>query len=430
MILGKMQKLILLASVFIAFSAVPSHAQQPLGIAATVNDEMISILDLQSRIALVAGFSGFKNTPETQRRLAPQVIQNLISERIQMQEAKRLGFSAQQNELSAERAAIAKQIKINPNQLAKTLESNGIDPATLTDQLETKIAWSKAVRSKYSRSLVVGDEEVDEIIEDIKENKGKPEYLVSEIFLPGETLEKATEAQKLAARLIQQIREGANFASIANNFSQSLTAQAGGNLGWNRASKIGADIRAAVEGLEAGNVSAPLQTTDGIYILFLRAKRLSRGLDGPPLGPTKVTIHQLHLAATPNSSPKLLEDIKGRAASLTKDVQGCQVFDDISKQQGSPLSGELGTFEIDKISKNMQAIVTNLAIGKPSAPQVTGDGVMVLMVCARDVPKPAPVNIEQIRNNIRNQLMNAQLNLSARRHIRDLRRTAFIDIRL
>ena len=428
--INKMWKFIFLISILFGFPLASASAQQPLGIAATVNDEMISVLDLQSRIALVAGFSGFKNTPETQNRLAPQVIQTLINERIQIQEAKRLGLSALKNELDVERASIARQIKLDPSQLTGALESNGIDPTTLTDQLEARILWAKLVRSKYSRTVVVGDEEIDEIIEDVRASKGKPEYLISEIFLTGDTPEKAEENKNLAARLIQQIKEGANFSAIANNFSQSLTAQAGGNLGWNQASKIGADIRSTVESLEAGAVSVPVQTEDGVYILHLRAKRVSRGLDGPPQGPTKVTLHQLHLAANPNSPPALLEGLKNRALNLTSNIQGCQAFDEVAKQHGSPLSGELGTFEVDKISKNMQTIVVGLEVGNPSAPQITGDGVLVLMVCAREAPEVTPVDMEKVRENVRNQIFSEQINLSARRHLRDLRRAAFIDIRL
>ncbi len=419
------------AAIFVLLAtASTSQAQQPLGIAATVNDEMISVLDLESRIALVAGFSGFKNTPETRQRLAPQVIQTLINERLQMQEAKRLGLTAQKGEINAEKAVISRQIKIKPSQLESTLKNNGIDPETLTEQLEAKIVWTKSVRSKFARNATISDEEVDEIIEDIKANKGKPEYLASEIFLSAETPEQATEALKLASRLSQQIIDGANFASIANNFSQSLTAPNGGNLGWNRADKLGAEIKATIEKLGVGNISEPLQTADGIYILLLRAKRLSQGLDGPPPGPAKVTLHQLHLAAPPNSPPNVFDALKSKALALSASAQNCQTFGEISKQQGSPLSGELGTFAIDQISNSMRDLVVNLPVGQPSPPQAIADGVIVLMVCARDIPKAPPVDMKKVRANIRNQLLTAQLTLSARRYIRDLRRTAFIDIRL
>lgn len=408
----------------------PSLGQQSLRIAATVNDEMVSVLDLQTRISLVAAFAGFENSPETQQRLAPQVIQSLINERIRMQEAKRLEITAKKGELDAEKAAVASQIKIDPAQLDRFLENSGIDPTTLSDQLEAKIVWTKIVRGKYGSAVRISDNEVDELIEEIKNNKGKAEYLTSEIYLPAESTEQIKSATELASRLVQQIQGGANFSAVAQNFSQSPTAQTGGNMGWNQGSQLNAEIRSIVQGLEPGQVSPPHRTSDGIYVIQLRAQRVSRGLEGPPPGPASVTLHQLHLAANAQSSPAQLEALKTRAQSITANVQGCQALDAVTKQFGSPLSGELGTFEIDQISQQMRKTVENLPVGKSSLPQFIGDGIVVLMVCARDVPEAEPVDLEKIRSNLRGQLVARQLLLSSRRYLRDLRRAAFIDIRL
>ncbi len=429
--LGLLNRLKLIAlMVFIANVPVTAQGQQTLGIAATVNDEMISVLDLQSRITLVAAFSGFKNTPETRQRLAPQVIETLISERIKVQEAKRLNISAQKAEINAENANIAKQIKVHPDQLTKTLEANGIDPTSLTDQLEANIVWGKTVRSKFLRASQVSDEEIDEVVEEIRSNKGKPEYLVSEIFLAVETPQKTAETLTLASRLVQQLKGGANFSAIANNFSQSSSAQRGGSLGWNRASQLAVEIRQTVAGMGVGTITDPIPSTDGIYILLLQAKRISQGLDGPPKEPTKVTLHQFHLAAPPQSPADYIDGLRKKAQAMTVNVQGCEAFDATTKQHGSPLSGELGTFAIDQISKQMQELVVKLPVGQSSPPQATGDGVMVLMVCAREESEEVPVDMEKIRSNIRNQLSGDQMNLSARRFLRDLRRASFIDIRL
>ena len=418
--------IVLLSSLFCGISM----AQQSLRIAATVNDEMISFLDLQTRISLVAAFSGFDNSPETQQRLAPQVIQSLIDERIRLQEAKRLKITANKNELDAEKAAVAKQINVDPNQLDTSLESNGINPATLIEQLEAKIVWTKIIRGKYGSGVQISDNEVDDIIEEIKNNKGKPEFLTAEIYLPAESPDQLKSAIELANRLVQQIQAGANFSAVAQNFSQSPTAQGGGNMGWNRASELSAEIRQIVQDLKPGQISQPHRASDGIYIIQMRAQRISRGLEGPPPGPAKVTLHQLHMAAAAQTSPDQLEALKNKAQSVSSGAQNCKAFDEITKKYGSPLSGELGTFEIDQISQQMQNLVVNLPVGKTSPPQFIGDGVVVLMVCARDVPKAVPVDVDRIRTNIRNQLTSGRLLLSSRRYLRDLRRAAFIDVRL
>jgi len=414
----------------LAFSPPKAYAQGALRIAAVVNDEMISVYDLKSRIALVAAFSGFENTAETQRRLAPQILQQLISERIRLQEAKELGVEAKDSEINNEKSALELQTKIKPGQLLKSLEANGIDTTTLLNQFKAKIVWSKMIRRKFSRNVQISDSEVDEAIDEIKRNKGKPEYLVSEILLPTESTEKSTESEQLAPRLVQQILDGANFAAIARNFSQSPSAQKGGNLGWNRVGQLGTELGSAIINLKPGQITNPVRTVDGIYILKLNKHRVSAGLDGPPLGPPIVSLLQFHLPIPSQSSPQQILRIKLDSQTLTNKIKGCNAFDEIAKASGSELSGELGTFRMDEISTQMQGLIKDLPVGKPSIASVISDSIIVLMVCNRQIPVAVKVDLIKIRRQIKNNLTTIQLSLAARRYQRDLRRAAFIEIRL
>jgi len=414
----------------LAFSPPKAYAQGALRIAAVVNDEMISVYDLKSRIALVAAFSGFKNTAETQRRLAPQILQQLISERIRLQEAKELGVEAKDSEINNEKSALELQTKIKPGQLLKSLEANGIDTTTLLNQFKAKIVWSKMIRRKFSRNVQISDSEVDEAIDEIKRNKGKPEYLVSEILLPTDSTEKSTESEQLAPRLVQQILDGANFAAIARNFSQSPSAQKGGNLGWNRVGQLGTELGSAIINLKPGQITNPVRTVDGIYILKLNKHRVSAGLDGPPLGPPTVSLLQFHLPIPSQSSPQQILRIKLDSQTLTNNIKGCNAFDEIAKASGSELSGELGTFRMDQISTQMQGLIKDLPVGKPSIASVISDSIIVLMVCNRQIPVAVKVDLIKIRRQIKNNLTTIQLSLAARRYQRDLRRAAFIEIRL
>ena len=414
----------------LAFSPPKAYAQGALRIAAVVNDEMISVYDLKSRIALVAAFSGFENTAETQRRLAPQILQQLISERIRLQEAKELGVEAKDSEINNEKSALELQTKIKPGQLLKSLEANGIDTTTLLNQFKAKIVWSKMIRRKFSRNVQISDSEVDEAIDEIKRNKGKPEYLVSEILLLTDSTEKSTESEQLAPRLVQQILDGANFAAIARNFSQSPSAQKGGNLGWNRVGQLGTELGSAIINLKPGQITNPVRTVDGIYILKLNKHRVSAGLDGPPLGPPTVSLLQFHLPIPSQSSPQQILRIKLDSQTLTNKIKGCNAFDEIAKASGSELSGELGTFRMDQISTQMQGLIKDLPVGKPSIASVISDSIIVLMVCNRQIPVAVKVDLIKIRRQIKNNLTTIQLSLAARRYQRDLRRAAFIEIRL
>jgi len=421
----------IISSIAIAILSVSQiHAQETLRIAAVVNDEMISLYDLKARIALVAAFSGFDNTPETQKRLAPQILQQLVNERIRLQEAKRLNLKAKEGEINNEKSELESQAKIKPGNLMKSLKDNGINPETILQQFKAKIVWSKLVNRKFGRTIQISDEEVDEVINEIKHNKGKPEYLISEILLLTDSAQKAEESSNLATRLVQKILDGANFSTITRNFSQSSSAQNGGNLGWNRIGELGVDLAPVVQSLKPGQISNPIQTLDGIYIIKLNAQRTSGGLEGPPPGPPTVSLRQLHLAIPKQSTPAQISQIKLLSKTLTKNVTGCSAFNTILKTSGSKLSGDIGTFKMDQISEEMKGLIKDLPIGKASLPSVSSNSVVVLMVCNRQTPIPIALDLDKIRRKIKGNLMSSQLNLAARRYLRDLRLESFIEIRL
>ena len=64
----------------------PSLGQDSLRIAAVVNDQVISVFDLESRLSLLMKFSQVPNNKEARTQLAPIVLRQLIDETIKNQE--------------------------------------------------------------------------------------------------------------------------------------------------------------------------------------------------------------------------------------------------------------------------------------------------------------------------------------------------------
>src|SRR5271154_7392112 len=83
----------------LAIGAAPTDAQNFQRIAAVVNDDVISVFDLEQRMVLVMATSGITDTPEIRRRMQPQVIRSLIDERLQMQEAQRISAGVTDKEV-------------------------------------------------------------------------------------------------------------------------------------------------------------------------------------------------------------------------------------------------------------------------------------------------------------------------------------------
>jgi len=101
----------------------------------------------------------------------------------------------------------------------------------LVDQLTASIVWAKLVRRLVSQTNVVSDEEIDEASKRMKESANEPQSRVAEIFLAVDNPQQDDEVRRLAERLIEQMKRGARFSAVAQQFSQSATAAVGGDLG-------------------------------------------------------------------------------------------------------------------------------------------------------------------------------------------------------
>ena len=113
-------------------TAQPPEGQVPeTRIAAVVNDEVISVADLRSRLRMVMLSSNLTDSPETRQRVAAQVLRTIVDEKLQMQEAKRQNVTASDEEINKALAQIEKQNNMQFGQLNQALKEHGIDRGTL-----------------------------------------------------------------------------------------------------------------------------------------------------------------------------------------------------------------------------------------------------------------------------------------------------------
>jgi peptidyl-prolyl cis-trans isomerase SurA len=251
----------------------PAGGAPQLGIAAVVNDEVISVFDLVSRVRLVMISSNIADTPETRQRIAPQVLRSLIDEKLQLQEAKRQSVSASEEELTKGLDQLEKQNNMKPGQLNEFLKSRGIDRGQLVDQLTASIVWAKLVKRQAAQSASISDDEIDEALKRVKEHAGEPQSRVAEIFLAVDNPAQESEVRQAAERLTAQMKQGARFSAVARQFSQSATAAVGGDIGYVRPDQLAPELAKAVTTLRPGELSPPIRTSGGYYLLLVLDRR-------------------------------------------------------------------------------------------------------------------------------------------------------------
>ncbi|MCZ6771677.1 MAG: peptidylprolyl isomerase, partial [Proteobacteria bacterium] len=251
----------------------PGHAQTLLRAAAVVNDEIISMLDFDMRLRLAILATGQSDTEELRKRVESQVMRGLIDERLQAQEAQRLNISVPDEQLNDALDRLASRNNMTREAFLGVLEQKGVLKEILLDQIRAQLVWRTLVARRLRPSVQVSEEEIQEVVDRIVANRGSTLRRVSEIFLAIDTVLEEDDVRANAERLIQQLRGGANFAALAQQFSQSATAPQGGEIGWVQEGQLDSEIDATLAGMQDGTIAGPVRTLSGFYIVLLRESK-------------------------------------------------------------------------------------------------------------------------------------------------------------
>ena len=269
-----MRKFLLPAVLFLtALALQPAAAQDTLRIVALVNDDVITAIDLGVRIEMIIASSGVQDTPEARQRLRPQVLRALIDDRLRQQAADKEGVSVPQDRIDERMTQLAQNNSMSLDQFRDALRHEKIEPGWLEDQIRTEIAWSMLVSRKFRPSIIVTDADVDAAERRLREDAGKTEYRLAEIFLSVDDPNDTETVRESADRLIEQLKKGVDFGEIARQFSQASTASNGGLLGWVAPGDLAPEIATAVEGLQPDTIAGPIRSEGGFHILKLLDQR-------------------------------------------------------------------------------------------------------------------------------------------------------------
>ena len=243
-------------------------------IAVVVNNDAISGTDVDERLRLLMVSSGIPDSKETRERLLPQVVNVLIEEQLMLQEAKRLDIQVSAEEVEKGFAKLAEQNGMPAPQFLEVVRRSGVPVRAMDRQIKAQIAWGRVVQQKLRPTISVNDLEVDSMIERLRRNIGKDEYLLAEIFLPVDNPAEAGQIGQLASKLTRELLQGkAPFPRVAAQFSQSASSKRGGDMGWVEADQLPVELEEVLATMKEGDLSEPIKTLSGYYIVALRKKR-------------------------------------------------------------------------------------------------------------------------------------------------------------
>ena len=418
---------LLLASA-LALPAAGLHAQaqldSPDGIAAVVNGDVITRADVDNRARLFALTTGQPIAPDVLKLLRPQILRQLVDDRLKMQEIQRRKIAVPDIDVAHAIADIEHRNRLPEGGLQQKLTGQGVTPSTLIAQIRTQLGWTRVLRQELQERGRITPNEIAEQEKIFKEQTGQPQYRVGEIFVAAEDPSHLASAKKFADTVIQQLHAGAPFGIVAAEFSQSQTALEGGSLGWVRADQLDPKVAELVAQMPTGAVSNPVKVAGGFDVVTLQEKRI--------VGSDLATVLSLRQAFYPfptvldpaNPTPAQRAALSSGQA-LSKSAHSCADIEAANKAAGNQRPSDPGPVRLDHLTGPMQNLLGGLQPGEASKAIVTQEGIMVVMVCSKEQKNLAVMT----RDDIANQLLEERVELASRQLEQDLKRRALIDMR-
>jgi peptidyl-prolyl cis-trans isomerase SurA len=419
-----MYALILRALVAVAIVLCPvlAHAQG-LRVLARVNDDAITDFELNERVILAIRTTNQTDSPDLRSRLAPQMLRQMVDERLQIQEAKKLGLRATDGEVAQRVSEIERTAGLAPGQFKQYLQGIGVPYDIAAQQLEATISWVKIVRRKIRGMVDVSDTEVDDLLARMRANVGKTEYHVGEIFIPIDRPDQVDEARRSADRIVEQLKRGVSFINLAQQFSHGATAQAGGDLGWILPGTLDPALDAALDKIPLHGTSEPIRTSAGWHILLVADRR-----NFASASPDQVRLNlvQMTLALPVNASAGEIDQATSEARKAMDKVHQCGDLHLQSRSLKGASSGDLTNVRVADLSSNRQMYdeIPKLPIGGVAGPYRVAEGLQVVSLCSKEGSNGLPT-----RDAVSQQILLTKLEAASRRYMRDLRRSATIDMK-
>ena len=246
------------------------RAQKEQSIVALVNDAPITNYDITQRLRLITVTTRSKASDALRKK----VIEDLISERIQLQEATKNSVVIPDDQINEVFARVAKSNKMTAEKLIASLAQMGVNAKTMKQQIRARIAWRKVVQQKFRGQVSVNASQIDKAISGEQPASGnkETEFQLQRVQLK---LSDGSDQRKIAARLVEAEKLRTRFRSCSNieeiiKLVRKATVK---SVGRKSAAQIVQPTRAVLLSSKEGQMTPPIITSSGIELYAVCARR-------------------------------------------------------------------------------------------------------------------------------------------------------------
>ncbi|BAN36362.1 PpiC-type peptidyl-prolyl cis-trans isomerase [Sulfuricella denitrificans skB26] len=409
--------------------ARPSTPVQLVGrIVAVVNNEVITQFELEDRMRTVTQQLKKRGTPlPPQEVLEKQMLERIITDRVQLQFAKETGIRVDDLQLDKTLQRIAQENNMTVEAFRGALEKDGVSFAKFREEIRDEIILGRLREREVENRITVSDGEVENFLSThAAQSGGEEEFNLAHILVrvpeqasPEQIQGKRAHAEKALAEL-----KTMDFAQVAASYSDAPDALQGGVLGWRAASRLPALFLETVNGLKPGETSAVLRSPNGFHILKLLDTRNKGGA---------LIIQKTHARHILIKTSEITSetDAKNRMIQLKERIDNGADFAELARlhsEDGSASKGgDLGWLSPGETVPEFERAMDGLKPGETSAPVKSPFGWHLIQVLER---RSEDVSKERQTLMARQEIRARKADEAYENWLRQLRDQAFVEYRL
>lgn len=409
-----------------------AKALEPLDrIAVVVNDDVITGKELEEKIGYYENQIRLSNgSISDMDSLRKQVLERMIRDRIQLQQAAQLGIQIDDISLNRMIDAMAKKNDLSLSELRATLAQEGIDFGDFRTQTREELIIQELQKRMVADKVNVTSQEVKQFLDSNVQqgNSGTEFHLLHLLIATPENAapEDIQRAQNKINDLYQQIEQGADFKQIAIRESDGSNALNGGDLGTRKANELPELFLEAVNDLEPGDVSKPIRSASGFHLLKLVDSNVQREMI--------TQTHARHILIK-TSADITNDDARDKLLELRQRISDGEDFADLANEfsddPGSKImGGDLGWASPGSFVQAFETVMSALEDGELSEPFKSQFGWHLMQVLERREVDIAKTTMEaKAMQAIRARKIDEELRLWIRK-IRDEAYIEYIDASL
>lgn len=394
-------------------------------VVAIVSGSVITKQELENRFELMKRQIN-QTIPKNQLdAIYKKVLNDLINEEVQKQYAETYNITVEDSEVDLAIAEIEK--RNNWTHGAFYTIAKGVED-TAKAKIRSDLVRQKIIDRRLRSRVSVTKGEIDRLIENINAGK-QAEKKIHQVFIPVDKKEQEKEIQKEIFKIYNQLKDSkTEFVEFSKNFSESsVFGEKIDDLGWFSSGELMPTLDKVLSKLNKGDISRPTLTTNGWHILYVEDIREPEKLSSEPID--EFQLYKLSMKI--NSQ----DDLSDQEDAFEEMVEDMETLGDIEEtvlkhedDEAFSKSGALGWVKLQNLPPYAKEEITELEINEFSD-IYKNDGYIEIYLLAnkREV---LPEKLQEFRKRLYNRIMSNRLELAARRFMRDLRRQAYIEIRL